>query len=219
MHFFPAPAGFYRVFHPVITAKIVRFPFEGDLCGPLSCFLVLVNTGAAALIAGYALSLRGFQDRNRSTLAQLQVLPDDACLQAPAAFGFSVLQQGLAYNCFLSAVTAAFPAVHAIFFPGITDHRKMMKPFSNIVFARRPAPAAAALFIAGGQLFSRCRTFTAAVTDAFPNSAAAEHPVLSRFHANQPAKPLSGQIRLTGFHPGDAAAVQNGFPLQAAGIQ
>ena len=159
-----------------------------------------------------------FQHCHRRTVTQFQIVDDAGRLQTAAAFCFSGLQQGLSYNGFPAAVAPAFPAVHSGLLSCIGQNRELSEPFSDKVFQRRMALAAAAFLIALGELCADRQTGIAAIAPAAPHGTAAVAAFLRRLQANELPEPLSGQVFHAGLYPA-AAAVADRAPPQGAGIQ
>lgn len=209
MHFLATLTGFYGIFDFVIASKIVGLSLERDLRYPFPVFLVLVNAGVAAGVGGDQTILVGFQYRNGSAIHQLQIFLVHISLNAAAASGFSVLQKGLTYNRFISAIADTFPAVHPSSFIGILDHRKLPEAFPDKFLQRGMAQTSAAFLIAGQELLAWRETFLAAIAAATPNDRTFVATIFRWLDTNQPAKTLSGQITLSRFCSGGTSAVRN----------
>lgn len=101
---------------------------------PFSGALIQVDTGIAAGVAAVWPPLHRFQDGNRSSIYQFQIVVDDLLLNAAAAFGLAGLEQSLTYHRFVTTIAFASPAVHPGLFPLVSNHHELTKAFADKVF-------------------------------------------------------------------------------------
>lgn len=219
VHFLSVFSGFHSIFQFVKGTEIIRFSFECDLRLPFPASRRPIHARISACVGGNGVAFGSFQHCHRRTVTQFQIVDDAGRLQT-AALLFFRSGSGSVLQWFPAAVAPAFPAVHSGLLSCIGQNRELSEPFSDKVFQRRMALAAAAFLIALGELCADRQTGIAAIAPAAPHGTAAVAAFLRRLQANELPEPLSGQVFHAGLSPAAAAvadrapAAGRGYPVE-----
>ena len=168
MQLFTQLTGPHSICFVLVASQVIILAFKPDRSDPSPGPSVEVDARVSAGVVACQFPGRMLQQRDGGPVDQFQIVVNDLFLQTAAALGLSFQQQRLSFNGFVTAVTTAFPVVHAVFLIHILGDGQFPEPFADPVLSRRMGQAAAALPISSLQLSERDIHGISAVAPAGP---------------------------------------------------